>query len=73
MTIHGDCPRAPGKGEAEAAMCARALHITATEACRGLWMQLKTQSFPQKRSVEMCQPDGKRQPQELFMVEVSHM
>lgn len=53
------------KGEAEVAMPGKALHITATDTCKSLWVQLKTPSFPEK-GAEMCQPGGKRQLQELF-------
>lgn len=40
------------------------MHITATDTCKSLWTQQKLSLF--QRNVELCQPDGKRQTQELF-------
>lgn len=53
-------------------MPAGTLHITPPDAYEGSWMQIKTQSFPERCCVEMCQPGEKRQPQESFIAEVSH-
>lgn len=62
------CSWARGKGEAEVP---RALHITATDTCKIYGCNFKLNLF--HRNVDMCQPGGKGQLQELFMAEESHM
>lgn len=62
------CPWAQGKGETEVAMPARAFHIIATDTCKSLWMQLKTQSFQRNVVLSRVSQVEKDNPNNCFTV-----